>query len=261
MNTLDLFCGAGGLSLGSELSGNRTLAGVDIDESAISTFRHNLPAVGITTNLTEREPSTLPVSKEQVDMIIGGPPCQDFSVANRFSRGGEKTNLVFVYASYVEHFEPDVFVMENVVGIRTTDDVFDRLCENFRELGYDVTDKTLSADDFGVPQKRKRVFVVGTKNGVSFEWPDSTTETKTVEDAFAGLPDIKSGEKDDSFSNHRAPNHQQKTIDRIADRDWGEALYDSWTEKIRLDPRKPAPTLKAGQRANYHFGHPYADRG
>jgi DNA (cytosine-5)-methyltransferase 1 len=194
-------------------------------------------------------------------MIIGGPPCQDFSVANRFSRGGEKTNLVFIFADYVSYFSPDAFVMENVVGIRSTDNVFERLLDEFRELGYDVSDRTLSSDEYGVPQKRKRVFIVGTNDSVSFDWPNPTDERFTVSDSFDGLPELDAGEQDDSINDHRAPNHQQKTIDRINGTKCGEPLYDSWTEKIRLDPEKAAPTLKAGKRANYHFGHPHSDRG
>lgn len=256
---LDLFCGAGGLSRGFEVAGYDVMAGFDSDEAAVDTFRYNHPSVGLVEDLRALHPSDAPVAPRQVDGIIGGPPCQDFSVANYFSRGGEKTNLVFIFADWVEYMNPQFFVMENVVGIKSTGDVFAELLDAFPE-DYTVGHATLDAANFGVPQTRQRVFIVGNKDAdVSF--PDGDEDSVTVGDVFEDLPRVEAGETDETLPNHRAPNHQQKTIERIESANQGESLYDSWTERIRLDPTEPAPTLKAGQRINYHFGHPWIPRG
>lgn len=255
--TLDLFSGAGGLSCGFDQAGFNTILAIDNDDRAIETIRRNIATAGLVEDLTEFHPEDAPIDKAQVDGVVGGPPCQDFSVANFFSRGGERTNLVFVFAKWVKQYNPDFFVMENVVGIKSTDNVFEELLDTFPDK-YDVQHKTLNAQDFGVPQRRNRVIIVGTKG--DFEFP-SGGGSSTVSDAFDGLPYVEAGETDDSVFNHRAPNHQQSTIDRIANCDQGDPLFDSWTEKIRLVPDEVAPTLKAGKRANYHFGHPEIPRG
>lgn len=261
MNIIDLFAGAGGFSLGFEKEEFNTLLGIEKDKSACKTFRFNIPAPCLERDLTKITPKEVPVSKNQTDIIIGGPPCQDFSVANYYSRGGERTNLVFVFSKWVEFFEPEVFVMENVAGITSVDNVFDELVREFENNGYKVNYRIINALNCGAPQSRRRMFIVGSKNDEIKLDSIGNQEGSTVEKAFKNLPKVKSGEKDKSIPNHRAPNHKDKTVKRIENSEWGEELFDSWSEKIRLDPNKHAPTLKAGKRANYHFGHPYIGRG
>lgn len=258
-NTIDLFSGAGGLTKGFDDAGFTPLLAIDKSEPAIETLRHNLPAVGLVEDLTELRPAQAPISKTHVDGVIGGPPCQDFSVANYLSRGGEKTNLVFVFSEWVSHYEPEFFVMENVGGIKSVGDTFSELISSFPNE-YTISHATLNAADFGVAQNRNRVFIVGMQSG-QFTFPSSGGDSVNVSEAFKGLSPIKAGESDSNIPNHRAPNHQQKTIDRIANTEQGGELYESWSERIRLEDDSPAPTLKAGQRANYHFGHPSIPRG
>lgn len=261
LTVLDLFCGAGGLSSGlDDLEKFTPVLGVDKDENCIKTYKENISDNALCADLTTLNPNQLPVQPEDVDVVAGGPPCQDFSVANRYSRGGKKTNLVFVFADYVEHFNPDAFVMENVTGIKSTGDVLTKLIEKFESLNYNTTVKTLNADNFGVPQHRKRVFVVGSQYG-SVEIESGDGEDVPVSTVLNGLPEVESGESVIGMPNMRAPNHQQKTIDRIKNTEQGDSLYDNWSARIRLDPDVPTPTLKAGQRINYHFAHPEKARG
>lgn len=261
MNVVETFAGAGGMTEGFEKAGMDTLIGYEIDESACQTFRKNIPAPCLQEDLTEYKPKDAPIDKEQVDVVTGGPPCQDFSVANYYSRGGERTNLVFVFAEWVRHFEPEFFVMENVAGITSVDDVFDELLDEFYQMDFNIDYRVINAKDCGAPQSRNRMIIVGSQE----DQPDLSNiggeSASTVGEAFDGLPFIDIGETHPTVPNHRAPNHQQSTLDRISNTDHGEPLFDSWTEKIRLPPDEPAPTLKAGKRANYHFGHPEYPRG
>jgi DNA (cytosine-5)-methyltransferase 1 len=251
MVVVDLFCGCGGLSEGFEQQGFDILLGIDNFQSAIETFRYNHESVGINRDLTELEPEESPVDRNQVTGVVGGPPCQDFSVANRFSRGGEKTNLVFVFADWVNYLRPDFFVMENVPGITSVGTVFKDLLSEFDE--YVVNYQVCDASNYAVPQNRKRMIVVGMKDNY-FHFPSTeVVNQQTVSDAFENIPH--------SVSNQNPPMHQKETIQKFQEIEQGEPVYENWGEKVRLDPDKPAPTLKAGKRANYHFVHPEENRG
>jgi len=254
-----LFAGAGGMAVGMEQAGYNIQSVVDIEEYCCDTLENNFDCEVVQADLSTADYDV--ISPDTVDVVTGGPPCQDFSVANRFSRGGEKTNLVFVFADWVNYLSPDVFVMENVVGMESTNNVLDNLLSEFSSMGYSVQNLKLNAKDFGVPQHRERIILVGSKVG-DIEPPIATVdEYTTVGEALDTYPSVAAGETDGTVINHRAPNHQQKTVDKIAGTGFGEQIYESWGSKIRLDPNDVAPTLKAGQRANYHFAHPYDDRG
>lgn len=258
METAHLFAGAGGGVLGFEKAGFDTALSIDNNEYAVKTLRENFDSPVAEVDLSETPPEEFSELSD-VEGIVGGPPCQDFSVANRYTRGGEKTNLVFVFADWVIHHQPDFFVMENVAGIKSTGDVFERLCSYLSDY-YTLSHSIRNSWNYGTPQKRKRMFLVGFKNK-QYEFTEPNSVKRTVGDVFTDLPVVEAGESSSAVLNHKAPNHQQKTIDRISKRGAGEELYDSWTEKIRLDPEKPAPTLKAGKRANYHFAHSSIPRG
>lgn len=193
---LDLFCGAGGFSLGCENTGYEVLAGVDNDETAIETYDENFNHQAYQYDLAETEPAMFAfetgIYSEDVDIVVGGPPCQGFSLANvERDENDPRNNLVFRFATYVEYYQPRSFVMENVTGIESIDDgkTIELLYEDFQESGYDVDHATLNAADYGVPQKRRRVFFVGVRNDIEAEptFPEPThapeseiTETEDV---------------------------------------------------------------------------------
>jgi DNA (cytosine-5)-methyltransferase 1 len=268
---LDLFCGAGGCSDGFTRAGAEVIAGVDADEAAVETFAANHDATALQRDLTAETPAafdeTTSIDTDGVDIVVGGPPCQGFSMAAK-SRDvdDERNNLVFVFADHVDHLDPEHVLMENVTGLARGEmqDIFDRLLDEFEAMGYTVESRVLNAAEYGVPQRRNRLFIQGTRDGTP-SWPDPTHGSSrrpmlTVEGAFSGLPSLDARESS-TITNHTAPRHQDSTVERIASTDHGEPLYDSWTEKIRLNPMEPAPTLKAGKRANFHFGHPFDARG
>jgi DNA (cytosine-5)-methyltransferase 1 len=251
MNTVDLFAGAGGMSYGFEQAGYTTLCGVEFDNKAASTYRHNIPAPCIEYDLSERP--TLPVSANQVDVLTGGPPCQGYSIAGDRNEDDARNRLVFDFLHYVDSLDPTYVVMENVEGILSMGDTVERIHETFTEFGYESDHRALDAEAFGVPQDRTRVIFLASKDG-SHEYPDPSCESRTVGDSicrdFGDVP------------NQTTPRNQQKTIDRIASTEQGEALYDSYTQRIRLDPDTTAPTLVCGgPRPSWQQAHPTEDRG
>ncbi len=252
MNTIDLFAGAGGLSLGFEQAGYRTVLAVEADKKAASTYRRNISAPCIEMDLSQR--LQLPVSEHQVDVVIGGPPCQGFSIAGKRDSDDDRNELVTDFLAYVEMLEPELVVMENVGGILSMENgsFVEEVHDTLDSLGYESEHRTLSASDFGVPQERERVFFVGRKNGTP-KFPEPGDETKVVGDVLT---------HDDSEPNMTPPRHQQKTIERIQDTDQGEPLYDSYTQRIRLDENELSPTLVCGgPRPQWQLAHPTKDRG
>jgi DNA (cytosine-5)-methyltransferase 1 len=194
---LDLFCGAGGFSLGFEWAGYDVLAGVDVDETALDTFAANHDARAIECDLATVDPETFAheydIHPSNVNVIIGGPPCQGFSTAqaNR-DPDDPRNNLVFRFARYVDHYQPESFVMENVTGITSIDDgeTVELLCEDFRQAGYSVEYATLNAADYGVPQKRRRVFFVGQQDGEpAFPEPTHAPSEEIDEPTVTALDD------------------------------------------------------------------------
>jgi DNA (cytosine-5-)-methyltransferase len=169
---IDLFSGAGGLSEGFKLAGFEIIGGVDFDKDAVATFNENFPAArGVCANL-------LDVSEEEIlsnysdfleaDIIIGGPPCQGFSSANRYNReeDDERNRLFFEFVKFVDLIHPKAVIIENVRGIITSNNgrAKKRIYEIFEERGYNVTHKIMDASEYGVPQKRLRNFFVMTKD-------------------------------------------------------------------------------------------------
>lgn len=170
--------------------------------------------------------------------VVGGPPCQGFSNANRNrTEDDERNQLVFHFARLVQELHPQFFVMENVPGIMTIADgtIPEKIVKQFAEYGYTVEYRKINTAEYGVPQKRERVIFIGVRNESSVHPQDlfpskshSNSEFVTVEDAFDGLPRLEAGETDDSIPNHRAPNHQSQTVERISKADYGEEVpYDS----------------------------------
>jgi DNA (cytosine-5)-methyltransferase 1 len=149
------------------------IAGVDNDETAINTYNENFAHEGYQYDLASTDPAMFAfetgVYPSDVDIVVGGPPCQGFSLANvERDKDDPRNNLVFRFARYVDHYQPRSFVMENVTGIESIDDgeTIELLYEDFKTNGYNVDHTTLNAADYGVPQKRRRVFFVGVRNDI-----------------------------------------------------------------------------------------------
>ena len=160
MKIADLFCGCGGLSLGFSMAGFEIVSGYDNWETALETYRLNFHHKAELLDLKNVEHSVDILLKDGVDMIIGGPPCQDFSSAGKRNENNGRGDLTVCYASIINKVRPACFVMENVERIIKTDKLV-QAKEIFQQAGYGLTQTVLDASRCQVPQKRKRFFLIG----------------------------------------------------------------------------------------------------
>ena len=207
---LDLFCGCGGFSLGMEKAGLQCLAAIDHNPHAIKIFKHNFPQVPIImqADLTSYDPQDLAetLTTPEVDLIIGGPPCQGFSIARRVGGSNSGKNLVpdarrqlyQEFLRFVSYFRPKVFVMENVLGIESAagGEYYQRVLTEARDLGYHVVAYTENAADLGAPQRRRRKLFIGTKESlgifsVKLNIPARLGKQTTLGEAIMDLPGQK----------------------------------------------------------------------
>lgn len=160
MRVVDLFCGCGGLSLGFEKAGMNVVAGYDNCDPAIATYLYNFTHPINKVDLFDVEGASKHISQYKPDMIIGGPPCQDFSSAGLRNEDNGKGDLTLSYAKIIDTIRPSWFVMENVSTITKTRKLV-QAKEIFRNAGYGMTQIILDASLCGVPQKRKRFILIG----------------------------------------------------------------------------------------------------
>lgn len=195
MKVIDLFCGCGGLSKGFEKAGFEIVGGVDFNPDAIKTFNKNFKnAKGICCDLSEMTVERIKETfgdLKDIDVIIGGPPCQGFSSANRNKKDDDPRNkLFFEFVKFVDMAQPKAIVIENVRGIITENDGYAKkqIYKIFEKRGYKVTNEILDASDYGVPQKRIRNFFVMTKDKeFDFNKMQKVEEKITVRDAIGEL--------------------------------------------------------------------------
>lgn len=172
LKMIDLFCGAGGLSLGFTQEGFVTSLANDIQECCVDTYAHNHPetprdhiVLGDINDVAEHLDELLEGKK--IDIVIGGPPCQGFSMANRQRLIDDPRNYLYKsYMAVVKKVNPAFFVMENVKGMQS---VAGEVKEDFRNIGYSVECHVLNAKDYGVPQNRERLIYIGNRIGVDNE--------------------------------------------------------------------------------------------
>ena len=195
-NLIDLFCGCGGFSKGFQQAGYNIRIGIDLWKDATVTYKYNFPdAVVLNEDISSVDGKRIleitNMSKEEVDVIIGGPPCQGFSVSGKRLIDDERNKLYKNFVRIVGELQPKVFVMENVPGlVRLFNGVFGpQIMEDFANIGYQVKMKILSSDNYGVPQKRVRVIFVGVRNDIAkkveFEYPTPTTGPGTDNPAIS----------------------------------------------------------------------------
>lgn len=206
---IDLFCGCGGLSEGFKLAGYEIIGGIDFNQAAIDTFRLNFTeAKGICGDLLKMDKAKILQefgSLNDIDVIIGGPPCQGFSSANRWQKEEEdpRNKLFFEFVKFVDLAKPKAILIENVQGILTKNNGYakKRIYEIFEERGYTVNNCILNAADYGVPQYRKRNFFVMLKGDrkFNFEHIKMVAIPVTVKEAIGELYDFDSHETDSAL--------------------------------------------------------------
>ncbi|MCI7578760.1 MAG: DNA cytosine methyltransferase [Prevotella sp.] len=160
MRVVDLFCGCGGLSLGFVKAGMEIVAAFDNWTDALAVYRNNFRHPAIRADLMDIDTSVELIRPYAPDMIIGGPPCQDFSSAGKRDENNGRGDLTVAYAEIISRIRPQWFVMENVERILKTQKLQDAI-HIFRNSGYGLTYTVLNAALCGVPQRRKRFVMIG----------------------------------------------------------------------------------------------------
>lgn len=267
-NVVSIFTGAGGMDEGFKAAGFNVLACMDIEKWACDTLRANNSNQliigppqysGDIKLISPEEFSEISnLKKGDIDVLVGGPPCQPFSQAasqrflqgdDRFKRKGfedqEKGTLLFDFVNYIKWFKPTVFVIENVAGLLTIDngEQLDKVLCELREIGYHHTSpETVNAADYGVPQYRERLIVWGTLNDkVEPKLPCKTHGTiSTPHNVVANvLSDIPI-----DCVNHALRAHKEESVARYKTLDFGQREKKGRVD--RLDPLKPSKTVIAG---------------
>lgn len=188
---IDLFCGCGGFSFGLEQAGHECLLGVDFNAEAIATFnRNHKNAVGLNIDISKLSKPMLQkyININEVDMVVGGPPCQGFSTVGKGDAGDERNSLFKQFVRIVKITEPKVIMFENVTGMlaKKNEATLKKIFSSFEKLGYQLDAKVLSADEFRVPSRRRRAIIIGVKGGLPV-FPSQSTRKVSVKEAFKGL--------------------------------------------------------------------------
>ena len=250
LNAIDLFCGAGGLSLGFQNAGYNIIVGVDNEQAALDTFVFNHKgAIGLNADLSKQETFDLiqeTAGDRKIDVIIAGPPCQGFSLTGPRNFDDPRNKLYLAVIEMVKQYQPRGFIIENVPGMANMYDgqVKDEVLRRFNEMGYNTDCRILKACDYGVPQMRRRLVFMGVRKDIGEpHFPDPvfgpTTDRpyRTCREAISDLPTRVNGlgENADAYSgpalteyqklmrgdctvlyNHVATDHKQFVKDTIA---------------------------------------------
>lgn len=298
---LDLFCGAGGLSWGLHKNPNfKTIVALDFDAQAAETFKKNMPDTEVLVgDITDDEikKKVIEIAKKgEVNMIVGGPPCQGYSMKGKKLGLQDPRNFLFrEYLNIVEQLKPDVFVIENVKGLLVSTNGWfkDEIVQSIRSLGYEVRFGLLNAADFGVPQARERAIFICSK-GRPIELPNPTvTDYVTVRDAISDLAYLNSGEgqfeqdyaiepqsiyqiqmrKDSQkLYNHKASNHKEIAIEKLKlippeqgkeflpDNMIGNQKFKTTWGRLKWDEVSPTIDTRFDASSNGTNNHPFLHR-
>jgi len=272
LNALSLFSGGGGLDLGFSAAGFRVGVSSDIDSYSCATLELNKGrksfykhAKAIQTDITKVDARDLIegvyVDASGIDLIIGGPPCQAFSVfGQRKGLGDPRGNLVWEYLRIIKEIQPAAFVFENVAGLKSIHEgkLYEEILESLTLGGmYTVSAHNYQLADFGIPQFRERIFFIGAKNGnqvpqMTPTHGDSTNLNpyRTAEEALRFMP--KPG-IDCPLPNHVGRKHSQRIVDRYSGLVFGER--DPKTRINKLHPKRPSYTIIVGSDNGGGKGH------
>lgn len=293
---VDLFCGAGGASYGFESAGFNVVLGIDHLIPALDTFRENHKNSSTILGDIEKVDADLvyeAIDNTPVKVLIGGVPCQGFSLNNRKRREDDPRNQLFYeFVRFIKILKPEMIMLENVSGMRSmkngevVETIKSEIIAAGKEVGkdYNVNYKMLNAADYGVPQLRNRLIFLGATSDYDVDFPEpkfSEKNYRTVRDAIGDLPSLKPKEINKKYPvapfsdfqklmrkdskvlyNNQAPNHSKATVDRIKNTVPGEPMYSRYKQRIRLSWDNPSPTqVCGGIRPQFQFGHPEDDRG
>lgn len=298
---LDLFCGAGGLSHGMHKNPNfETVVALDVNEKLAITLKKNMPKVNVVVGDIKA-----PAIKEKVvdlslkygvNMIVGGPPCQGYSMKGKKLGLEDPRNFLFIeYLNFVERLQPDVFVIENVKTLLSTSKGWfkEQILSAIEKLGYFVDVGVLKATDFGVPQSRERtIFICSKKKKISLPLP-TVNKPVTVREAISDLAYLNSGEgnfeseyttkatseyqklmreNSSKLYNHKASNHAEIAIKKLAmippekgkeclpKEMLGKQQFNSTWGRLKWDEPSPTIDTRFDAASNGTNNHPFLHR-
>ena len=299
-NILDLFCGAGGFSYGMHKNSHfNTVVAIDFNEKAADTFKKNMPeAEVITGDITEDDIKSRIIMESKarnVNMIIGGPPCQGFSMKGKKLGLEDPRNFLFMeYLNLVEKIQPEVFVIENVKSLLNTSGGWfrDEILKYINKLGYKVEYGVLNAKRFGVPQARERAIFICSKSK-DIPLPEGNENVVTVRDAISDLAYLQSAEgdfeqeyitaaksdyqklmrKDSKYLyNHKASSHSEKALEKLAmipaekgkeclpEELWGKQKFNTTWGRLVWDDVSPTIDTRFDTPSNGTNSHPELNR-
>lgn len=268
---IDLFSGSGGFSLGFDNMGFKNIFSIDIESSFCETYKYNFPSHNlIQKDIAELSSDDLTqlVEKNKIDVIIGGPPCQGFSIAGNIGRkfiDDPRNKLFKEFVRIVSFVKPKMFVMENVARLynHNKGETRKEIISDFENLGYKVKCEILNSADFGVPQIRKRIIFIGTRLKKEIKFPKKITEQHlTVKEALEHYPKLKSGEVS-TLSNHEAMAHSDQMLKKMSYiSDGGNRLEipidlrpktGDARKYIRYKSNEPAVCITGDMRKVFHY--------
>lgn len=254
-NFIDLFSGAGGLSCGMVMAGFNPVASVEIMPEAVETYKYNFiekkkfKETVETRDIRSKEVKEKlyeAVQNVKVDVIVGGFPCQGFSMAGYRVVDDPRNSLYKEMKEIVEHLKPDYVVMENVEGLRSmlNGKVEEKIIEDYREIGYEINLTVLNSADYGVPQFRKRVIFIGNRIGKTNYHPKPLYNETNYVTLGKGIERFM--EMDENIDiNHIFPRHTEEMKKRLALVPEGKSLYENYSDAWKKSPwDKPSCTVK-----------------
>jgi len=268
---IDLFCGAGGFSLGFDKAGFQNIFSIEIEENFCKTYNANFPThTLISKDISEVTNDDIKklIYPHKIDVIIGGPPCQGFSIAGNIGRkfiDDPRNKLFKEFVRVVSVVKPKYFVMENVARLYTHNNhkTKKEIISDFNKLGYTVKCTILNSADYGVPQIRKRVIFIGSliNDNILFPKP-SVDRYRTVKEALSNLPSLNSGDQS-TVLNHNAMNHTKQMLEKMKFvKDGGDRSdmplslrpkTGDIRKYIRYDSNKPSITITGDMRKVFHY--------
>lgn len=270
LNYIDIFAGVGGLSLGFDNAGFRNLFAVEYDkvfaENYCLNFKSHKMLCKDIKEINENEIKSI-IGNTKVDIIIGGPPCQGFSIAGNIGRSflEDPRNYLFKeFVRLVKIIKPKMFLLENVSALEKHNKgkTLETIKNEFKQLGYEIQYKVLNSKFYNVPQERRRLVLVGSKLKNNFEFPKENLSLISVEDAIGDLPPLKSGESS-SIPNHSAMKHSEQMLKKM------QYVKDGGNRKdipleirpksgdarkyIRYNSKKPSICITGDMRKVFHY--------
>lgn len=297
MIVADLFAGVGGLSQGFIKAGFDVAFAVEYDKDIAAAYKVNHPNTEVyATDISTISIEELKEKHPNIDVIVGGPPCQGYSQKGKRLSVDDPRNFMFQqFVKFVEAYKPKYFVIENVPNIITTANGYfkEQIINSFEKLGYKVSSGILSALDFGVPQDRRRAVFIGHLGDTFVNLPIPKKKKVTIQDAIYDLPFIGSGEgvecgdydkqpksafqkmirgKAKHLYNHVATNHSKKALERLAlipkgmgkevlpEEHRTKSIYSGTWSRLLEDGYAPTITTRFDTPSSGRFTHPVLNR-